>query len=94
MITISIWLYILSLMGATSLGVILMCAFNVASVNDRAMAAACRALDASTSSRPDGTSCGPPRAQGRTGSAALDARRGAALGDPGQDGDGGGTCAV
>jgi len=45
MITISIWLYILSLMGATSLGVILMCAFNVASVNDRAMAAACRALE-------------------------------------------------
>ena len=36
MITISIWLYILSLMGATSLGVFLMCLCNVASDTERA----------------------------------------------------------
>ena len=45
MITISIWLYILSLMGATSLGVILMCAFNVASDTERAFTFDGRALE-------------------------------------------------
>ena len=45
MITISIWLYILSLMGATGLGVFLMCLCNVASDTERAFTFDGRALD-------------------------------------------------
>ena len=45
MVTISIWLYILSLMGATSLGIFLMALCNVASVDDRAFVSERRALD-------------------------------------------------
>ena len=35
----------LGLLIGTTFGVLIMCAFNLASVNDRAMAAACRALE-------------------------------------------------
>ena len=51
MVTISIWLYILSLMGATSLGIFLMCLCNVASVSDRAFASERRALELSIALR-------------------------------------------
>ena len=45
MITISIWLYILSLMAATSLGIVIMCLCNVASDTERAFVSERRALD-------------------------------------------------
>ena len=51
MVTISIWLYILSLMGATSLGVFLMCLCNVASDTERAFTFDGRALELSIALR-------------------------------------------